>query len=355
MGEIRRHPTYNDRIRIETLYNIEHRKAPYIAEKLGFGRSTIYRELERGYCENRDYLWRERRVYSADVAQQDYEEKAALKGPQLKIGHDHKLAAYIEDKIINHKFSPEAVLLKIQEDGLQFSVTISKTTLYRYIDNEFLNVTNKYLVVGKHPQKSKDKNPPSISYKNPMKESIENRPAHIAEREEFGHWEMDTVVGTAKGVSTSLLVLTERKTRDEIGLKLETRTAEAVVKAINKLERKFEREHKGSFAQIFKTITVDNGSEFSDVFGIQTSCYKRKKGPRTKVYYCHPYSSYERGSNENQNKLIRRFIPKGTPITDYTAEEIERIIHWINHYPRRLFDGKSSDYLFQQELKNLIA
>ena len=127
------------------------------------------------------------------------------------------------------------------------------------------------------------------------------------------------------------------------------------MQAMDSIERKFERLHKGSFPQVFKTITVDNGSEFSDVFGIQRSCYKRTKGPRTKVYYCHPYSSYERGSNENQNKLIRRFIPKGAKISDYTHEEIDRIIYWMNHYPRRIFGGKSSNYLFEQELEKIIA
>lgn len=346
---------YDDRIRIELLYNMEKNTAAQIAEKLGYSERTIYRELNRGYCENRDYLWRERRVYSAQLAQQDYNKKASAKGPNLKIGHDHELAAYIEDKIVNKNFSPGAVLMEIERTGMKFSVTISKTTLYRYIyDDLFLGLSDKDLPEGKRPRKKKTETERRICYKDPMKESIENRPPEIEERQEFGHWEMDTVYGTQAGKSTCLLVLTERKTRDEIGIKIPTRTSKDVISAINRLERQFERRWRGSFREIFKTITVDNGSEFANWEGIEASWYKNG-GQRTKVYFCHAYSSWERGSNENANKLIRRFIPKGSKISDYSDEEIERIIRWINHYPRRILGGKTSNDLFTLELEKLIA
>ena len=345
---------YDDRIRIEFLYNKEKNTPAQIANKLGYSERTIYRELKRGYCDNLDTLLRTIKVYSAHLAQKDYDEKAAAKGASLKIGNDHALATYIEDKIINERYSPEAVLLEIKRKKLKFSVTLSKTTLYRYIDCDlFLNITNKHLPSGKRKKAKHDKIQ-RISHRDPMKESINNRPVEIDTRNEFGHWEMDTVVGPAEGKSTCLLVLTERKTRDEIGLKLQTRTAAEVVKAVDRLERKFEKLKKGSFREIFKTITMDNGVEFSDWEGIERSFYK-KGGKRSKVYFCHPYSSFERGSNENCNKLIRRFIPKGTSIAKYTHEEIERIIHWVNHYPRKMFNGYTSNDLFEKELQNIIA
>ncbi|HBU12702.1 MAG TPA: IS30 family transposase [Clostridiales bacterium] len=345
---------YDDRIKIELLHNIEKNKPAQIAEKLGYSERTIYRELLRGYCDNLDTHLRKIRVYSAQLAQRDYDEKAAAKGVNLKIGNDHALAAYIEEKMVKEKYSPEAVLLEIKTKGLQFSVTISKTTLYRYIDDDlFLNISNKDLPSGKR-EKQKRKKVRRISYKDPMKESIDKRPEEIDTREEFGHWEMDTVEGPAKGKSTCLLVLTERKTRDEFAVKLPTRTAAEVVKAMDRLERKFERQTPGSFSQIFKSFTLDNGSEFADWRGIEKSWYKHG-GQRTKVYFCHPFSSFERGSNENCNKLIRRFIPKGTPISNYSDEEIQRIIYWINHYPRKLHGGYSSNDLFEIELEKIIA
>lgn len=103
-----------------------------------------------------------------------------------------------------------------------------------------------------------------------------------------------------------LLVLSERKTREEIIIKIANKTQEPVIKAIDMLELKY----KKGFKDKFKTITVDNGSEFLDYEGIERSRLEPNT-KRTKVYYAHPYSSWERGTNENSNRLIRRFIPKG--------------------------------------------
>ena len=107
------------------------------------------------------------------------------------------------------------------------------------------------------------------------------------------------------------------------------------------------------FYKLFKTITVDNGTEFADCEGIERSCvYPGKK--RTKVYYCHPYASCERGSNENGNRMIRRKIPKGTSINGYSEEEIQQIEDWVNEYPRRMFGYRSSKDLYKEEMKYLI-
>ena len=88
------------------------------------------------------------------------------------------------------------------------------------------------------------------------------------------------------------------------------------------------------FPAIFKTITMDNGSEF----------YKSKQ--RTTIFYCHPYASYERGSNENANKLIRRHIPKGHSMAKISRTKAKEIQHWINHDPRPMFKGKCSNDIF---------
>ena len=144
---------------------------------------------------------------------------------------------------------------------------------------------------------------------------------------------------------TELLVLTERKTRKEIIMLLKEHTAAAVVKALDRLERRL----GAKFREIFKSITVDNGSEFADYEGMKRS--RRGKKDRTRIYYCHPYSSWERGSNENQNKLVRRHIPKGTDFDDKTQREVEKIEEWINNYPRRIFDYRTSEQLFEEELR----
>lgn len=96
-----------------------------------------------------------------------------------------------------------------------------------------------------------------------------------------------------------------------------------------------------AFSKRFKTVTSDNGSEFLDYESLEKSAIH--KGTRFELYYAHPYSSYERSSNENANKLIRRFIPKGADISKYSEEDIARVERWINNYPRRKFGGKSSN------------
>ena len=128
----------------------------------------------------------------------------------------------------------------------------------------------------------------------PSGDSIEDRAEEVKTRKTVGHWEMDTVV-SAKRSTKRLLVLTERKTRGEIIELMKDGTAASVVSALNRLERKM---GTNTFRKVFKTITTDNGSEFADWKGIEKSCLR--KGARTHVYKCHPYSAYERGSNENQ-------------------------------------------------------
>ena len=112
----------------------------------------------------------------------------------------------------------------------------------------------------------------------------------------------------------------------------------SVVSYLDKLEHTMGIE---KFKNIFKTITMDNGCEFQDFRGIE-------KNNRTITYYCHPYSSCERGSNENQNKLIRRHVPKGCDISKYSNEDIKNIQDWLNNYPRKIFNGKSSNEVLKE-------
>jgi len=337
--------TYNDRLRLEVLVKAKHTPKE-IAEILHFHISTIYRELKRGQFEalNPD-LTKETR-YSPDIAQQHKDEVLAAKGADLKIGNEQAFADRIEEIIINEGYSPAAALAKVKDEGYGFTICV--TTLYSYIDKGvFLNLTLRDLPVKRKGEKRHKR---KTTQKRATKgESIENRPDEIGTREEFGNWEMDTVVG-ARGVSKkSMLVLTERKTRKEIIMLLKEHTAAAVVAALDRLERKLGKR----FREIFKSITVDNGSEFADWEGMERS--KRSKKKRTKIYYCHPYSSWERGSNENQNKLVRRHIPKGVNFDDRTQGDVDGIAEWINNYPRRLFGYRTAEELYNEELEKLAA
>ena len=345
MGKIFKQMSHNDRIKMEALLNAGHSKAE-VAKQLHFHRSTIYREYDKGKYMHRNSDYTEEERYSSDLGQKAHDYAQEGKGRALKIGNDRELAEYIEDKIVNDRFSPEAALADVERSGIEFKTTISLRTLYRYIDNGiFLKLTNNDLPI--KSKKKKHNKKVQVQKRASAGESIENRPEEAKDREIFGHWEMDTVKGKRGVTKSCILVLTERKTRDEIIIKMKDQGAASVVEALDRLERKY----GDMFYKIFRSITVDNGVEFADYEGLERSVLK--EGKRTFVFYCHPYSSWERGTNENNNRLIRRHIPKGVDFEDTTDAEIAYIEEWINNYPRGIFDYKTSAELFEEEIKKL--
>ena len=345
-----KHLTKTDRLRIERWRN-QGLKPKEIAAKLRVHISTIYRELKRGKYERLNgQTWEMETSYSPDIAEARYQENLRNKGPELKIGADHELAKYIEDTIIERECSPAAVLGYAEIDGKQFSVTLSAPTIYSYIHKGvFLRLT-----MADCPRHGTQKNAyQHVEKKEPARapagESIDNRPEEVKERKVFGHWEMDTVYSAKSKGKAVLLTITERKTRKEIIVLLPNRKAETITRAVNALERKY---GAVKFRTIFKSITVDNGSEFAAAEDLEKSCIN-KTLPRTKVYYAHPYSSWERGTNENQNGMIRRKMPKGTVFENVSAADVAAVEDWMNTYPRRVLGYKTSEMAYQDELRAL--
>lgn len=338
--------TYNDRLNLEVLLKAKH-SPKEIAGIIGVDQSTIYRELKRGRYVHRNSDWTEEVRYSPELAQAKKNELSQNKGRDLKIGNNIALANEIERLIIAEKNSPAAALANIRRSG-KFKETICVNTLYSYIKKGvFLHLSYEHLPEKKKRQK---RGRVVVQKRAVAGTSIEKRPEHIQTREEFGHWEMDTVVGAQGKTKKALLVLTERKTRKEKVVLMKERTARETVKALDRIERELGEK---KFREIFKSITVDNGMEFSDVKGLERS--RRNKRIRTKMYYCHPYSSYERGSNENNNRLVRRHIPKGFDFQDISRNEVKAIENWINDYPREMFGWRSAGELFREELNKLYG
>lgn len=321
-----------DREDLELLLRAGHSKKE-CAQLLGVHVSTIYRELRRGECMQRDYHYREYRAYSAIVAQDRYNDLVFHKGAPLKIGKCRALSDYIEDKIINKKFSPAAVSADLRDSALPY---LCEATIYRYIDQGlFINLERQHL-----PEHGRRKHPyKQVVHKNKRRlgTSIEKRPAVVAERKSFGHWEMDSVVGRKNGRGESVLVLTERLTRFELILKVRDKTAVSTVNALDRLQSIC------GFSRLFKTITCDNGSEFADSLRIEHSAAGRR---RTHAYFCHPYTSCERGSNENANRMFRRWYPKGKSLKAVTQSECRRLSAWMNCYPREVLGWKTASQAF---------
>lgn len=336
--------SYEERLKIEVLYNTKHSKK-YIAAVLGRHISTIYREIEKGLYSHTLTDLREEIRYSAQIAQNKADYNATAKGRDLKIGSDFDFADFVEDCILNKGWSPDQITGFIRLHNISLT-HVCTSTLYSYIARGvFLNISNKNLL---YKGQRKTREYKQVRRTNlPKGPSIEERPFKFSART-FGHWEMDTVIGK-RDTRNALLVLTERYSCFEMIFRIKHKSASEVVRILNHLEWKFGKD----FKEVFKTVTVDNGSEFS-AYEFMSKSYRGKK-PRTEIYYCHPYSAWERGSNEKQNQIIRRYIAKGEPIEKYTDEFITEVQNKINNLPRRIFGYYSAAQIFDEEIKRLRA
>lgn len=317
-------------------------KCRQIAEELSKNPSTISREIRRGKVSQLDSHLAEKTIYMADHGQMDYDKKQSNKGRPIKIKTDKELIRYIEKKIREEKYSPSAVMGEIMQKGLLFKTCPCTKSVYNYIHGGiFSEVGEKDLVCGE--RKKKYRKVGKTRRKVALK-SIEDRPQAANERIEYGHWEIDTVK-SIKNDKACLLTLSERSTRQEIIIKLASCTAEEVDRGLTSLETKLGK----YFSKVFRTITADNGSEFLNWEMLEES--KLKPGTkRTTMYYAHPYSSYERGTNENSNRIIRRFLPKGTDICKITMEAIKKIQVWMNNYPRGIFNYQTANNIIKQKV-----
>ena len=341
-----KHLNEGDRYKLEVLL-AEKKKISEIAKLLGYDRSTIYREKKRGTVRRIQSDLRIKEQYRADVAQRKYVESGKNKERGLKIGKDRKLEAYLRKKIVEEKFSPDAAIGSIKEKGLKFKGMICTKTLYNYIDaGIFSGISNANLWEKRKGKKRGYKKVGRVSRNNKMSRKITERPKEAEERVEYGHWEGDCVKG-ARGTKTALFTLTERKTLEEIIIKLEQATQQEVKRAIDDLERKYGI----NFRIKFKSITFDNGVEFLDWKALEVSVLDKNK-QRTTTYFAHAYSSWERGSNENANRIIRRFIPKGLDIADFSKKEIKRIEKWMNSYPRKKLGYKTAEQMVKECLQS---
>jgi IS30 family transposase len=335
-----KHLNWEERIQIEALHRADF-SAVQIARHLGRSERTIRRELKRGWVLYRTSRYSVQERYNAQRAQVAYEQRC--KGSSSLNALNKELVEYIRVQVVEYKASPAVIAFRLKKDMPEEAVCFK--TIYNLIDrNQIPGVSNAHLWE-KHARK---RSPKGLDRKRkraiPPGRSIENRSEAIRRRNEIGHWEIDLVVGGKGKGSAVLLTLTERKTRKLIMRKLRNKTQQSIIRALNGIERQMGR---AAFRVIFKSITADNGSEFLDTEALEASVFG---GKRTHIYYAHPYASWERGSNEHVNRMIRRFIPKGCDISVFTPKQIKAIESWINNYPRKILNFKTAEEEFRKEL-----
>ena len=339
-----KHFTYQDRVRLETLVRAlfpRGRKVCFtrIAELMGKHRTTVSREYRKGLVVNRDSQLREFRTYSAEKGRQAAERAGLNKGPAQRL--TNMVARSLRELIVTRGMSPYAAVQTLRRSGEPGWIPCERLVYYA-IDSGLLDIRRRSLPYG-GGGRNRRKYPRRMAYTNSRGRSISERPAGADDRSEYGHWEMDTVLG-GKGKSPAcLLVLTERKSRKEIIRKIRDRTQESVARALNSIER--------SSLNIFatrKSLTCDNGCEFIDPGAIEKSALRG--GAR-----CGAYCALERGLNENANRIIRRFIPKGADISKYTRKQIQGREDWINPLLRKILGGLSASETIQLYLKRETA
>lgn len=305
-----------------------------IARALGRHRSTITREIKRGTVTQLGAELKPYERYYPETGQAVYEKNRASCQKKSRFHLVTDFLNWAEGKMRKDKWSPDVVVGFARLHGLyDREEMVCAKTLYRYIDLNWLAIRNIDLPL-KTRRKPRKSRPVAKRIKG---RSIDRRPIAVEDRAEFGHWEIDTVKGKRSG-DKALLTITERKTRLHLVLPLESNYAEEVDKAIEQVT-----EPLGSLRRyVFKSITADNGSEFSSL---------DKSG--LEIYFAHPYSAWERGTNERHNGLTRRFIPKGRAVKSFTLDYIQKAEAWANNLPRKILGYRTPLDLFKEEISNL--
>ena len=317
-----------------------------LAKLVGTTLSNMYEIIDAGMTQVLGYNYEFREEFSAQVAYEHRTKKSIESNSSKRLSSKEFVGLVVNelrsDKNIN---SVDEIIndFKLnQEDRIKGMETICTATFYNYVNDDKIEGFSKseLPMYGKRKNKNEEKKGKT----DPKGISIEQRPFEPNDRSEFGHWEGDTIVGSTKiKNSGAVLTLVERKTRFQMVVKLKDRKAKTVRKAFNKLKNLYP---DYNFKDIFKSITFDNGSEFSMWASIS-------KYLGITIYFAHPYSSWERGSNENCNKLLRIFLPKSCNINSYSEEYVMQANDLINMKIRKILGYKSSLDLFNDEIAKL--
>ena len=331
------HLTYDERVLIQTRLK-DGWKADRIAKEIGCASNTVRNEIKRGTVQL--YNGKVER-YKASAGQEAYErnrENSVRPYEQLKKA---EFIAYVEQHVREDGWSLDACAGRAVASGdFDRSDTLCTKTLYNYVSLGLISI--KSIDLPERVSRRQHKKH-SRENKRVLGRSIEERDPSIDTREEFGHWECDLVIGEKSG-DKALLTLLERKSREFLAIEIGSKEAASVMEAFASLRSTYS-EH---FSEVFRTVTTDNGSEFSRLSELEELA-------NTLVYFAHPYTSCEKGSVENHNRLIRRFIPKGKRIADYTPRQIADIETWCNSLPRKILSYRTPDEVFEDELDRIYG
>ncbi len=317
---------FKERVIIQTLIE-ENKSKAFIAKKLKRSRSTITREINKWVIDPDD-------KYDATLAnwmaKDDYLNKRNLD----KINTYKRLKFFVYKGLLEG-WSPDQISGRLKDKYPNDPVmTISYEAIYMHIYRHRQASLNKKLIKLLPYQKSQRRRANAKTKRGTKIKDIINikeRPKHIENRQEIGHWEGDLVIG--KGQKSAIGTIVERKSRFVCIIKLKDRKSPTVTKQFAKILKGFNQ-------NLIKTMTYDNGVEMA-----RHKEFTKQTG--IKVYFADPYASWQRGTNENTNGLIRRYFPKGTDFNKVTAKQLKYVQDKLNNRPRKIINYKTPNEIFK--------
>lgn len=308
-----------------------------IAKKLGRNRSTISREIKRG-CVNviviKNGYQKDVTEYSPVASKERYTNNRKLSTHRNRIETNRVsktfITGLIEEVKRTHRIHSIDTYRHEYKANNPEEYVPSTATLYRYIHQDLIGLKpiDLPMMVRRKPRKKKKETHP---HKKKLGNSIELRPESINERKENGHFEIDLVHGVMGKNEKVVMTLVDRRTRFGFVRLLPNSKALTINKAIEAIMREYGR-------GIIKSITADNGSEFSRLTDLENK--------NRKIYFAHPYASYERGTNEHFNGLLREFMPKKRSFNKYSKKYVQEIERTINLRPRKILGYKTPNEMF---------
>ncbi len=292
----------------------------HIAQIMGRHRSTIYRELKRNSCHRTDGAYRYSKADSRTRGR-----RSRSRRNRHYSENDFKLVR----RLLRQKLSPEQIVGYIRRFRL-IKRRLSHETIYKYIWRDKAAGGSLWLHL-RQSSKRRRKRYKAYDSRGRLanKRHINERPKTVESRRYKGHWEIDTVHG--RGSSHCIVTLLERKTGYVMIGKLRDKSTASLNKKTISL---INRDPTG-----FKTITSDNGTEFHQYRKIEARC-------KTKFYFANPYHSWDRGSNENVNGLIRQYLPKTVSMANLTQQQCNQIASKLNRRPRKRHNYKTPEEMY---------
>ena len=355
-----KHLTPEDRISIEILHTAGFNNA-FIGAFVGKDRSSIKREIDKNAIEIWDINstkspYKEKKqinikYYSSEKAQKNAEENKLKNRKKCKLDRYPNLrwavVALLKEENID--YSPDVIANLSKEGKIKEAETsVGTNAIYRAVKARKYGLTINDLPHGRGYFKKQNNNPHTQTKEiNERKKeiSIEVMPEEIKNKETDTHFEGDSVVGVAKGRHNTLITLVNTASQFLLIRRSENKTGQATVDVLDKLEEEIPQ-----LSKIMESLLLDNGIEFSKIEEMMRSS-KDKEKKRFQVYFTHPYASYERGCNENKNRLIRRYFKKGKQVEDLSDEDILNIARKINNMPRKALGYKTPLEVFENNLK----